>query len=829
MRKNARTTLAVAFVLGTLGLLLALFGFQVLAWQDYVSNLFFWLFVVSLVLVYSEIFNWVRNGKRSDMFDLVAIGFLFFTVYLFTGDLFNSLLGAFSIYLFFAIMELREYKVINKLALISLIVYNVIFFAGLVSEQARDVAFSMSFWLILILGFVFFGRKYIVVWRFMSPQYLTLGLYLIAWLGVTSVSEYTSVDLLPYIYLILILTEVLIYFISGPVLDKILGVKRSDDPELVAMVREVSRDLGIKRKVKVGFAAYPIINAMAYGSVFDPRICVIAEKLEDIDKDQLRGIVAHELAHVRGRHTLILTVITAVDLLVRWALGIPATYYDYAFTDPDIPLLGFILLNLGIFVVLYVFVRLLEARADLQVKRLGLGPNLARALYTLEGFYSSGREVGLNTMLLCDEKIKPYNKVQDYYETGRYVSSYLVKPSRLSVLANVLNSHPPSPIRIAAMYTDIKPAKEALYTFTLLRRKNTKAFGRTMASVVKQVERDLAGVFRDKFHIADIGAWNQAIRTRELYKLSLGKTFLFKAHLSEELLVGTITDMQFEDDFLRAILLQVEDREGNTRVLNPVQYKLTEIKIGGTYHLHGHEDFLTLQEVRLGESLAESQYLFTTPTGEEVEIPVKKARLPLALDEIEAMRGRPVFQKFQGTLKRFMLHEVTRAAGFAQTIFTFHKVPEDLEGAGPPGTEDTTGRGPQAPGEPVTPLEVAGADILIFPRDVFLPFHKDKQTRPRERAVVEYLIAEGLRTTIYLKKPINNAEEGTITGMDPVADQLSFENVFGESLAFPWKTIEGLHFADNTFTFQTKHDASFATVLGNKLLRRVSPKKIIMR
>ena len=64
-----------------------------------------------------------------------------------------------------------------------------IFIAGLFSFYLGNpifinTAFAFSFWIILIMGFILFGRKYIVVWRFMSPAYLLLFLYVIAWIAI---------------------------------------------------------------------------------------------------------------------------------------------------------------------------------------------------------------------------------------------------------------------------------------------------------------------------------------------------------------------------------------------------------------------------------------------------------------------------------------------------------------------------------------------------------------------------------------------------------------------------------------------------------------------
>jgi Zn-dependent protease with chaperone function len=433
-------------------------------------------------LTIEEFYQWARNGKRSELSDIVAILFFFFLILFFSKDFLTSLMGAFSIYLWIGIFELKDYPVLNKILIISLITYNVIFVAGIFSfylnnPRIINTSFAFSFWIILIMGFLLFGRKYLVVWRFLSPEYLTLFLYIIAWLVVVFISEYTPfnlvssnpfasngftlVDFFLNIYVILILVNWLIYFISGILLSKLLGIKKVEDPRLIELVTNVKSKLGIKGKVKVGFGKYPILNAMAYGSFFDKRIAIIAEDLNQIPEDELKGIVAHELAHTKGKHTLVLTIITTCDLFIRMLLGIPATFYDYTFGNPQLPLFLFILLNLLIYVVLFIFVRILEGKADLKTKKSGYANELVKALYNLESFYASGREIGFNTMLLCEEKISKDNKLLDYMNTASYLNRSMIKPSKASLLGNFLNSHPPSYIRIAAILSnELKPGKE---------------------------------------------------------------------------------------------------------------------------------------------------------------------------------------------------------------------------------------------------------------------------------------------------------------------------------------------------------------------------------
>ena len=113
----------------------------------------------------------------------------------------------------------------------------------------------------------------------------------------------------------------------------------------------------------------------------------------------------------------------------------------------------------------------MEGNADLRAKKAGYAKELAKALYNLESFYATGREFGLNTMLLCDEKITKDNQFLDYVDTAEYLYRSMIRPSRGSLLANFMNSHPPSYFRIAALLSDeLKPGKEALLPFICLKR-----------------------------------------------------------------------------------------------------------------------------------------------------------------------------------------------------------------------------------------------------------------------------------------------------------------------------------------------------------------------
>jgi len=97
------------------------------------------------------------------------------------------------------------------------------------------------------------------------------------------------------------------------------------------------------------------------------------------------------------------------------------------------------------------FVRILEGKADAKAKNTGYANELVKALYNLESFYATGREIGLNTMLLCDEKINHDNEMLNFLNTADYLNKSIVKPKRISLVSNLINSHPPTYHRIVAI------------------------------------------------------------------------------------------------------------------------------------------------------------------------------------------------------------------------------------------------------------------------------------------------------------------------------------------------------------------------------------------
>ncbi|MBA7517889.1 Protease HtpX [subsurface metagenome] len=848
MKKLFRNLLFIIYIFASIGLFILLN--KIFFHFDWLELLLDWSFLITIflyLLTIEEFYHWVQNNKRSEMSDLVAIAFFFFLIFFFSKDFLTSLMGAFSIYLWIGIFELREYPILNKILIISLVTYNVIFFAGILSFYQKnpifiDTAFAFSFWIILIMGFILFGRKYLIVWRFMSPAYLTLFLYIIAWLVVVFINQFTALnfisnkplifnqfttlDFFMNIYFILICVNWIIYFVSGSILDKMLGIKRVKDSNMLKKVKKVKANIGIKGKVKVGYGKYPILNAMAYGSFFDKRIAIIAEDLNQIPNDELNGILAHELAHTKGKHTLILTCITTGDLIVRMFLGIPATLYDYTFGNPQIPMIVFIILNLAIYILLFIFVRILEGKADLKAKKAGYANELAKALYNLESFYATGREIGFNTMLLCDEKITKDNQLLDYMNTATYLNRSIIKPSRISLLGSFINSHPPSYLRIAAILGDeLKPSKEAILPFICLKKSKQQKYAKKF-EVARQKFKIIANKkFKETFEIKDIPFLMENLRRKEVYKFDLNKDFVFRNKITDDIILGKLNDIKFIDDISESEQFVITNLKTNQKeFLNSSIYTHFQIDLNETYFLEKKIP-LTLIDIDLNRNNHNGNFLiFLDEENNKILKPILKTKLPNSIAFIKNFKEQDIFFKKKGELKISRCIDVLDASEIKgyELILTNFEITKNHE---------------------QKHLKYVIDELIIKPKRITLPIHRDRKFRESELQIIKWLINKDLLSYIYLKKPVNNVEIGFIRKINLKPqnienyhkktenndkETLVLKNIFGKEIKIPYNKIELIIFEYTSAMIQIKSETSFSSRLGYKILKKFKPERILI-
>ena len=184
----------------------------------------------------------------------------------------------------------------------------------------------------------------------------------------------------------------LIQYLIGPSIVgwsmKVKWVSEADYPDLHRMVGKLAQAARIK-KPRVGIAQIPLPNAFAYGRTQgDARVCVTDGLLNLLNPDELRAVLAHEIAHVKHRDMAIITVLSVIPM-VLWFIALGTMFGGGrrhgggAGSAALIGLGAFLLYFITNLLVLYAS-RIREYYADLDAVRLGSRPRfLATALYKL--------------------------------------------------------------------------------------------------------------------------------------------------------------------------------------------------------------------------------------------------------------------------------------------------------------------------------------------------------------------------------------------------------------------------------------------------------------
>ena len=180
-------------------------------------------------------------------------------------------------------------------------------------------------------------------------------------------------------------------------------------------------------------------NAFATGrNPANAAVCVTEGLLHTLTWDEIQGVLAHELSHVRNRDILIGSVAAAVAMgitfvasMARWAMIFGGGgRSDDGDNNPIVALLMLILAPIAAALIQASISRSREFEADASAARLlGTGVPLVRAIEKLE--------VGAESI---PAHVNPAE-----------ASAYIVNPLRGRSMANLFSTHPPAPERIARL------------------------------------------------------------------------------------------------------------------------------------------------------------------------------------------------------------------------------------------------------------------------------------------------------------------------------------------------------------------------------------------
>ncbi len=224
---------------------------------------------------------------------------------------------------------------------------------------------------------------------------------------------------------------------------KELSVKEA--PQLHNLVDRIAKSAGIP-KPRVYLIQSPMVNAFATGrSPENGAVAVTTGILQALTQEELAGVIAHEIAHIRNRDTLIATIaatvagaITSLAQMAQWMAVSQATHQRQQSKDNSSATFALIASLLMVFlapiaaaIIQMAISRSREYAADEDGARfLGNPEPLASALEKIERSVANAVPRQLNPSMS---------------------HLYIINPLKMSGLQGLFRTHPPTRERIARL------------------------------------------------------------------------------------------------------------------------------------------------------------------------------------------------------------------------------------------------------------------------------------------------------------------------------------------------------------------------------------------
>ena len=237
------------------------------------------------------------------------------------------------------------------------------------------------------------------------------------------------------------------WFFSDKIVLSTYGVRllsEEEAPALHAMVERLAKNAGIP-KPRVGIAPMNVPNAFATGRDPEHGVVVVTPTIvELLDEDELEGVLAHEISHIKNRDTLIQAVaatlagaITTLANMAQWffLFGGRRDEEDGGWAETLGLLLMVIVAPIAAAIIQMAISRAREYKADETGGIISGKPEaLASALKKLEEYA---------------HRIPPELVKQEVNPATSHL--FIVNPLKGDFIANLFSTHPPTEKRIARL------------------------------------------------------------------------------------------------------------------------------------------------------------------------------------------------------------------------------------------------------------------------------------------------------------------------------------------------------------------------------------------
>lgn len=229
-----------------------------------------------------------------------------------------------------------------------------------------------------------------------------------------------------------VLTNIISYWFSDKIALSFSGareLKREEAPQIFNIVKDLSNRMGIPSpRIYINNISQP--NAFATGrSPKNGVVCVTQGLLSLLNEDEVKGVIAHELAHIKSRDVLISTI-AAVLAGVISSIAQIGIFFGGNDRDrsPIVDILILILAPISATLIQLAISRAREYEADYTASKYTQNPKaLADALIKIEQYVKTGPIQNVNPA---------------------FASLYIQNPLRGGFLMEIFSTHPQTTKRV---------------------------------------------------------------------------------------------------------------------------------------------------------------------------------------------------------------------------------------------------------------------------------------------------------------------------------------------------------------------------------------------
>jgi heat shock protein HtpX len=214
-------------------------------------------------------------------------------------------------------------------------------------------------------------------------------------------------------------------------------VEEDEYPRLHAMVGRLSQQADLP-KPTVAVADTRVPNAFATGrSPSNSTVCVTEGLLQTLDEEELEGVLAHELAHVKNRDVMVMTIAsflsTIAFLIVRWGW----LFGGGRNRQGGGGMIVAILVSLVVWIVSFVLIRTLSRYREYSADRGGAA--------------ITGKPTALASALLTISGRMERVPKEDLREQSE-MNAFFVIPIQSDFVGRIFSTHPPTEKRVERLH-----------------------------------------------------------------------------------------------------------------------------------------------------------------------------------------------------------------------------------------------------------------------------------------------------------------------------------------------------------------------------------------